>query len=195
MEIIRKLTTTPIVLGGGIMRDADFIFSHLKPDFAIKHEAEEAIVKLASCIEKGEDLDYVDNLYYWERGKPIFTRKNYNYCDIDKLPFPDYEVFGGLEMIDKYSMFTRLIYRYPRYNPRLMVITTGRACVFNCTFCIHSDGPKYRVRSISNIMEELRINYDKYNFNILLIVDELFAITKKRAKEFCDALIENKKKY
>jgi radical SAM superfamily enzyme YgiQ (UPF0313 family) len=195
MSFIRELTKSPVVLGGGIMRDPDFIFSNLKPDYAIRHEAEEAIVKLVDCLENNKDVSTVDNLYYWKDSQQVFTKENYNYCDINDLPFPDYDVFGGQEMIEKYSLFTRLTYRFPRYNPRLMVITTGRSCVFSCTFCVHSNGPKYRVRSIPNIMEELRINYDKYKFNILLIVDELFAITSKRAEEFCIALKENKEKY
>ena len=37
--------------------------------------------------------------------------------------------------------------------------------------------------------------YDRYQFNILLMYDELFAATKKRLTDFCDALIVCREKY
>lgn len=191
MEVVTQCCKTSIVLGGGIMRDADWVFNKLKPNFAIVGEAEKAIVQLANK----EPLDTIDNLYYWKDGKATFTRKNYDYGDINDLPFPDYEVFGGREMVDKYAMKTRVMYRYPRYNPKTFIITTGRSCPFSCTFCIHGDGPKYRVRSLANIMAEIKENYDRYHFNILIIIDELFAITKIRAQEFCAVLNGNKRQF
>lgn len=42
-------------------------------------------------------------------------------------------------------------------------------------------------------MQEIKINYEKYKFNILIIQDELFAINNKRMWDFCESLIVNKK--
>ena len=92
-------------------------------------------------------------------------------------------------------MATRILYRYTRAYPRPITINTARACPFNCSFCVHSGGPKYRARSVPNIMAEIKQLYRKYKFNVLIIGDELFAANKKRMKEFCESLIENKKKY
>ena len=98
-------------------------------------------------------------------------------------------------MLDNYSDATRLMYKYSQPYPRLSTIVTARSCPFNCTFCVHQGGPKYRARSIENIMQEINETYEKYKYNILLIMDELFAVNKEYMKEFCLALIAGKEKY
>jgi anaerobic magnesium-protoporphyrin IX monomethyl ester cyclase len=178
MELIRMAEPNiPIVLGGGIVNnDAEFIFDHLKPDYAVVGEGEEAIVRIANGgVEKG-----------------IIQSK---YGDPDTYAMADYEAFGASQMVDTYSMATRVLYRYSRTNPRPFIIVTARSCPFRCSFCVHNHGAPYRARSIPNIMEEIKVNYEKYKFNILLILDELFAVNNTRLKEFCDAVIEGKKQY
>jgi len=185
MQIIRNVTpNTLIVLGGGIVtNDREYIHNLLKPDFSIAGEAEEAIVKLAESIEKN---DY--NIY---RDCP-----SPNTIDINQRPFPDYEPFDIKDMIDNYSMSARWLYRYTRPHPRPMVIVTARGCPFSCTFCIHGRREtKYRARSIDNVMQEIELMYNKYEFNVLIILDELFAVNKARMKEFCITLIEKKYKH
>ncbi len=201
MQIIReKAPNTPIVLGGGIINyDVEFIFSALSPDFCIIGEGEEIIVDLIKIIESDKpDYEKIPNLGYWDKGIPKFTKEDFNYIDIDRKAFPDYEPFGIRTMLNEYSMATRYVYRYTRANPRPMTIVSSRGCPFSCTFCIHKKGSKYRKyrsRSIENIMQEIKELYDKYQFNILLILDELFVISKERLREFCLALDEARNKY
>jgi radical SAM superfamily enzyme YgiQ (UPF0313 family) len=192
INVIREVSKVPIVLGGGIItHDADFIFKYLKPDYGIVGEAEKAFVQ----ITNGMPLDTINNLWYWQDGKPIFTRLNYDYGNVDALPFPDYEPFGIQRMLDGHSHATRLLYRYTRSNPRPMVIVTARGCPFNCSFCIHEGNRTYRERSIENIMAEIKENYERYEFNILIIVDELFAVNKQRMDTFSNAILDGKAKY
>lgn len=178
IRIIRNITKAPIVLGGQIVtNDAEFIYNDLKPDYAVVGEGEDAIIKIVNGqVARGIIQGIPPNL--------------------DSLPFPDYEPFGVREMLDKYSDATRLLYRYPRPDARPFVIVASRSCPFTCTFCIHGkrDVP-YRARSIPNIMAEIKENYEKYKFNVLLIDDELFAVNKKRMIEFCQAVINGKCEY
>jgi radical SAM superfamily enzyme YgiQ (UPF0313 family) len=180
INIIRNVSpNTPIVLGGQIVtNDAEDIFNLLKPDYAVIGEGEDAIVRIANGqVQKG----IVQGVY-----PPT----------IDLLPFPDYEPFGVRDMIDNYSMATRLLYRYSRPYARPFVIVASRSCPFTCTFCIHGHrNIPYRARSIPNIVEEIKQNYEKYKFNILLIDDELFAVHKKRMVDFCNAVLKGKEEY
>lgn len=222
ITIIRNQSKIPIVLGGNIIsKDKEFIFENLKPDYGIIGEGEEAIVKLCEMLEGvirvdlAESVRYVhtldvstsnyygtganpsaeiDNLCYWVGDEAKYTPVNYGYGNLDDRAFPDYEVFGVDDMVDNYSMATRILYRYSRAYPRPMTIITARSCPFACTFCRYHDIP-YRARSVENIMEEIKELYEKYEFNILIIGDELFAVNKKRMVEFCEALIEAKEKY
>jgi radical SAM superfamily enzyme YgiQ (UPF0313 family) len=44
-------------------------------------------------------------------------------------------------------------------------------------------------------MAEIKETYEKYHYNILLILDELFAVNKERMKEFSQGILEGKEKY
>lgn len=90
-----------------------------------------------------------------------------------------------------YTLTARWAYRFSRQYPKPWIIHTARSCPFTCTFCIHGhDRPKYRTRSIDNVMKEIDYTYNKYKYNILIIMDELFAVNKNRMIEFCNALRE-----
>lgn len=197
LGVIREVAPkVPVVMGGGIIcNDAEFIMDDLKPDFCITGEAEDAIVQLVAILNDGKkNFEAIDNLGYCKEGKVVFTKANYNSRPLDELPFPDYEPFGVKDMMDNYGMATRLLYRYSRPYPRVMGIVTARSCPFTCSFCVHGHrATPYRARSIENIMEEIKQHYDTYQFNVLLILDELFAVNKKRMRGFCEAIIEGKK--
>ena len=198
IQIIRKLApNVPIVCGGGIITyDAEYIFKLFRPDFCIIGEGEEMIVKLANTLESGKQgYGQIPNLGYWEDGIAKFTNQDFNYGDINQRHFPDYEPFGIREMLDDYSMAARLLYRYTRPYPRPMVMVTARSCPFNCTFCVHQRGAKYRARSVENIIQEIKVMYERYGFNILIVLDELFAVNKTRMREFCTTLIGARQTY
>ena len=198
IRLIRKINPKiPIVMGGGIIsNDAEYIFCSLKPDFCIIGEGEEAIVQLVGILaERGECFGNVCNIGYWENGSPIFTEKHIDYPDLDIKHFPDYEPFDDFEMINNYSFATRSYYRYTRLDPRPMTIVTARGCPFACTFCLHKKNRGYRARSIDNIMQEIALLYKKYQFNVLVILDELFAANKERVNEFVNGVIDGRNTY
>lgn len=191
IALLREIApSTPIVLGGGIVtHDSEFIFETLKPDFCVVGEGEDAIVALADTISSGKkSFLEIPNIGYWQDGRALFSSASDNYTDINQLPFPDYSVFGIEEMMDKYVHAARYQYRYTRLKPRIMTIVAARNCPFSCSFCVNRKGRHYRLRSIENIMGEISELYENYKFNILIILDELFAVDKVRLKEFCDAL-------
>ena len=182
IKVIRQTCNTPIVLGGRIVTNDREIFNILKPDYAIVGEADTSIVELVNLLS-----NEVKPTPFLMEGKTP---------DIDSLNFPDYDTFGAQEMIDDYSLATRLLYRSSREYPRPFNIVTARGCPFNCTFCVQlNHAIPYRARSIDSIMEEIRVSYEKYKFNILIILDELFVANKKRMREFCERLIEEKQKH
>lgn len=198
MRIIRELVPdTPIVCGGGIVSfDPEFIFSTLRPNFCIIGEAEEILIQLINKLESGkQDYEAIANLGYWNNNVAKFTERNFNYIDLDKRAFPDYEPFGLKKTLNEYAMATRYVYRYTRPNPRPITIVSARGCPFSCTFCVHNREGKYRARSIENIMAEIKELYEQYHFNVLIILDELFVAKKERLRDFCIALNDSRQKY
>lgn len=186
VRFIRHSTSDiPIICGGGIVTyDREYIFTNLRPDFAVTGEAEETIVAFADYIERGGDIADIANIAYWGNGRPIYNRIEYSNAKLEDLPFPDYDPFDFERFLECFYQ-TDAFYTHSRLRPRIMPITFGRSCPFKCTFCCHTRGPKYRERSIDNGIEEIIYFYNRYHFNILLLYDELFSRSKGRVREFC----------
>lgn len=185
---------TPIVCGGGIVtHDAQFIFNTLRPDYCIKGEAEEVLVQLVDHLETGKPARLnIPNLGFWHEGKAVFTPENFTYPSLENRPWPDYSPFSPETMLACSTHGARLLYRYSRPNPRIMPFVAARNCPFKCTFCVHEQGPRYSARPMADIFAEIGHLYETYRFNILIILDELFAIDKDRLREFCTGILERR---
>jgi len=176
----------PIVCGGNIITyDADYIFSNLRPDFAVIGEGEKTVVALTDCLEKGGNITNIPNIAFWKDGKPVYTRVEDTNKSLDNLPLPDYSPFDYERFLEHLNQADNNFYAHTRHKPRVMPMTLGRSCPFDCTFCCHTMGPKYRERSINSAIEEIIYFYNKYKFNVLFIYDEVFAMRKERVIEFC----------
>lgn len=198
IAIIRSLAPeVPIVCGGGIVtHDMEFVFHLLKPDFCISGDAEEVFVQMIESLATGYHLlDSIPNLGFWRDGIAIFTAPVFNYPPVETRSFPDYSPFDPEIMIANSALAARSVYRYTRPYPRIMPLVTSRGCPFKCSFCIHRQGTKYRTRPMADILAEIASIYETYHFNILIILDELFAVDKKRLREFCNGIMEGRRKY
>jgi len=97
--------------------------------------------------------------------------------DLDSLPFPAWDLFP----IEQYATSLRL----PGWEAgdRTLGILTSRGCVGKCTFCYRMiEG--LRLRSIENVIEEIKTLKARYGINYFFIQDELFVSSKKRMFEF-----------
>jgi hypothetical protein len=95
------------------------------------------------------------------------------------LPFPDYEGFG----------FDKLLAAAPNQlgmnENNVIPFLASRSCPFQCTFCFHSSGAKYRQRSLDSVFAEIDYLTHKYPVNYIFMLDELFSYNTERVKEFC----------
>lgn len=199
LHVIRHYApSVPVVMGGSIITyDQEFVHSALKPEFSLAGEADDTIVMLADAIERQGDPDAIPNLCYEKNGRLVFTERNLKFGrDLNTYPFPDYSIFDIEGMLEA-SWASRPLYRFTRTDPRIMPIVSARECPFACTFCLHGHGgrAKYRARTTENVMEEINQLYDRYRFNILIILDELFAVNKQKLEEFCRSLLDYRERY
>lgn len=198
IALIRKVSPkSQIIIGGGIVTDdADFIFQNLKPDFGICGQAEESIVEVMEAIKKTPgNYEHIPNLHFWKDGKAFNTPLSHKYGDIDKRAFPDYSLFDMEDMLEHGGLHNQNLFRFTRAKPRVMSIITALGCPFKCTFCVHETVHRYKERSIPRIMEEIKELYDRYKFNVLIMLDELFAIYKDRFHAICEELIIQRERH
>ncbi len=187
----RKISADiPVVCGGGIVTyDPEYVFSSLRPDFAVMGEGEISLVKLAEYLEKGGSLESIPGLIY-EKGGRIMVNGMHYPQDLDSLPYPDYAPFEYEAYLSLYNQMNNS-FAYSRYRPRILPLTLGRSCPYRCTFC--SKSSEYRTRSVDNAMKEIAHFHEKYRFNILYVTDELFSVKDGKAREFCAKIKRLKK--
>lgn len=186
-EVARTHSSKPkIILGGALITsEKELMFKTLKPDYAVYGEGEVTIIELLKCIKKKGDFRKIDGIIFKDKeGKIIVTNPREPIKDINKIPFPDFEGLGFKEYLNKQFTNTKYFHNYYDF-PRTLPILASRSCPFQCTFCYHSIGTRYRERSIKNVIDEVKFMIKKYNINIISIYDDLFSIRRERIIEFC----------
>ena len=169
------------IVGGGIITsDPAAAMEALEyVDYGVIGEGEITITELCRALENAGDLSIIDGLIYKENKEYKITGSRKEITDLDSVPWPDYEGFE----IKKYLGASPSISGLNRKNTVFMI--ASRSCPYNCTFCFHSVGQKYRQRSLDNFFEELEYLVKKYNINSICLADELFSANRKRVSEFC----------
>lgn len=160
--------------GGGLVTATPEVIMRGIPelDIGMIAEGEITIKELAETFEHSGDLKSVRGIIYRESdGTLVRTSAREDIEDLDALPFPDYEGF-----------------QFDGTN--VLSICTSRSCPYNCTFCFHTCGKKYRCRSMDSIFQEIDWLVQKYDIKHLDILDELFSIDIVRMTAFCKRIRE-----
>lgn len=184
VSLVRKIDHNIIIqVGGGIMTADPMVTMQAMPDvdFGIIGEGEQTSVELIDAIARKLDLTSVNGIIYrCENGLRI-TNRRVEIDNLDTLPFPDYEGFNYAE--------------YLRLNPDLsdegkkysqVSVIGGRSCKYNCTFCFHPSGSKYRQRSLDSIFSEIDYLVRNYDISYIALREELFATDNERVRQFCE---------
>ncbi len=147
-------------------------------DFAVVGDGEETTVKLLDCLEENGDLSRIEGLIYREDGRiKSNPPPKWWESDLNKLPFPDFRLFGLKKVPPKYS------YR----------ISTSRGCPFRCVYCNPiTMRSKWRSRDFDLAIEELRFARAEFGVHKFNICEPVFNLTKKRVIEFCELLLKEK---
>ncbi len=177
-----------IVGGGLITSDPEAGMAALEiADYGIVGEGEVTICELAESLEGKRDKSEVAGLIYPEDKSWHVTAQRPEIMDLDSLPYPDYEAMEFGAVLD--SLPTDI---YALGKGRFGFVSFGRSCPFNCTFCFHPSGTKYRKRSIDSVFREIDYLIEKFDIRNIAITDELFVAKIEDVKEFCKRIKERK---
>mgnify|MGYP001583424351 FL=1 len=166
-----------IVLGGAQMsfERENALKENERVDFGIVGEGEEALVELIEHLENGKDLNDVQGLIYGDNGEVKVNPQRKWIVNLNKLPFPDYRLFGLKRVPPK------LTYR----------ISTSRGCPFQCTYCNpRTMQGKWRTRDFNLAIEELKFARDHFDIRRFDICEPVFNLTCERVIEFCELLLK-----
>lgn len=187
-EAARKIKPDIITwAGGGIISSSPIpaMEAFEIVDYGMVGEGEITICELADAIEGKRDIHTVDGLVFREDGKWVVTAPRKEIMDLDSLPYPDYDGFEYAVTLDKKPTDI-----YALNQGRFGIVSFGRSCPFNCTFCFHPSGTKYRKRSMDSVFKEIDYLIEKYNIKNIAVTDELFVRKIEDVKEFCKRIKE-----
>ncbi len=186
LEAVKRISTKIITcVGGGIITSGpyDGMKALELVDYGIIGEGEFTICDLAAALEGKMDLSMVKGLIYRnDFGKYILNEKRNECMNLDDLPYPDYKGFEYDELLKRTMVVEQLV---SGDNSRVATVCFSRSCPFNCTFCFHPSGTKYRRRSLKNIFMEIDYLIKEFNIKNINIVDELFLGNLKDIDDFC----------
>lgn len=169
------------IAGGGIITSApeDAMEALTFADYGVIGEGEIISCDLHRALERGTDIAEVAGVVYRNGDSWVRTLKKPVPVDLDSVPFPDYDGFGLEELLTSVPNIVGM----SEYNT--LPIITSRSCPYQCTFCFHPSGQKFRQRSLDSVFDEIDYLVRRYGVKYLSIQDELFCHNLDRVKEFC----------
>ncbi len=150
-------------------------------DFVIRGEGEKALPAFAEAWEKGQGLENVPNLSYWQDGSIRHNSMQANVDDLDTIPIPDLTLSKAMSR---------------QVEGKIVIpVQTSRGCPYACSFCSVTGmfGRKYRYRSTSSVMSELRRYDPRHHF--IFFYDDNFTANAEHTKELLRAMIAARFKF
>ena len=151
-------------------------------DFVVAGEGEETTLELLEALRGGgANFSRIDGLAWRDNGEIRVNQCRAPLEDLDALPFPD------RDLIDQTLYHQQ---GFLSYSSKAASIHTSRGCPGRCVFCAsgYKLASAVRIRSISNVMEEITEIRRRQDVDYLLIKDDTFTMKRNRVREFCEAL-------
>ena len=186
-EVINKCKKDAwLVLGGhGPSPIPEYVLNKTGADVVVIGESEDTIVDLVRCKVNREDLADVKGIAYRQDHEVAINERRRPITALDTIPFPAWELFP----IETYT--SCCLYPGQDRTERSLAMISTRGCSNRCSFCYRME-KGIRLRSIENVVQEMKCLSSEYGVSYYSFQDELFVLNKKRLFEFEDALQKEK---
>jgi anaerobic magnesium-protoporphyrin IX monomethyl ester cyclase len=148
-------------------------------DIYVREEYEVTVPQLMHALAAGTSLEAVPGIGYRDGSEIKTTGAPVPLKDFDSLPLPAYDLLPDLE-----PYFVTA----PAGRP-FTILYTSKGCPYRCSFCTVAGTP-LKMRSASNILEELRYLKAEYGLRTASFFDETFTFNRKRVEDICRLLQE-----
>ena len=148
-------------------------------DFILIGEAEQTLLELTTAINNGSsDFSNIAGLAFKQDNKIVKTSGRSVMKDLDALPFPAWDLID----IEPYR---EMWIRHTGYFS--MNMGTTRGCPFKCNWCAKPIyGNRYNARSPQNVVAELKLLKEKFNYDHIWFCDDIFGLKPGWVSEFAD---------
>jgi anaerobic magnesium-protoporphyrin IX monomethyl ester cyclase len=153
-------------------------------DFVLIGEAELSLLELTNALSTGtSDFSSIQGLAFKQNNCVVKTPKRQILKDLDSLPLPAWDLIA----IEPYRQLWQKRAGYFSMN-----IATTRGCPFKCNWCAKPIyGNRYNSRSPENVIKELLLLKEKFNFDHIWFCDDIFGLKPGWVHEFADLVEKN----
>ncbi|MDP4264755.1 MAG: radical SAM protein [Bacteroidota bacterium] len=150
-------------------------------DFILLGEAEQTMLELTDALSQAQNnFLSIQGLAYKQDDAVIKTGRRNVLKDLDSLPFPAWDLID----IDIYRKTWMKHKGYFSLN-----MATTRGCPFKCNWCAKPIyGNRYNSRSPQNVVAELKMLKEKFDFDHIWFCDDIFGLKPGWVHEFADLL-------
>ena len=152
-------------------------------DVVVVGEGEDTARELTAALLDGGNLQGIRGIAYKNGDGFTFTGPRAPIEDLDRLPFPAYELLDLPAYYNKISMA-------PLGPRKHLPIFTSRGCPFRCVYCHQVFGKKFRARSPENIVAEIGYLKERFGVDEFEILDDIFNFNRKRMDKTLDSIID-----
>lgn len=184
-ELLRRaLPKAPVIIGGPhVSAFEGAALESVCADAAVVGEGELAFERIVQVWREGGSLSEVPGLYWREReeGAPVTKNPGALPCiqDLDSLPFAAYDLIDLPSYWKRQSM-------PPIPRRRYVSLFSSRGCPFQCSWCHHIFGKRFRMHSAERILDEAAHLTKTYGVDDVEFLDDIFNYDHERTTEFCD---------
>jgi len=134
-------------------------------------------------ILEGKNINAVSGLMHRDHVDK-FEKRNV-VMDIDKYPFPNYDLVNHRY----YSEFT--IDTTSEWGYKALTVLTSRSCPYSCKFCASDWSKPFRYHSPEYIIEMVKY-LSKYDIDVIDFIDDTIAAMRDRLYKICEGFIRLK---
>lgn len=123
-------------------------------------------------------------------GGKIIRNKDRDYIkDLDKFPFPAYELIK----FEKYFDHLYLYAGRSKINEKSISMITSRGCPYKCVFCsIHLHmGKVFRAHSPEYVLRHIKLLVEKYGIENFHFEDDNISLDRRRFRNILDGIIQS----
>lgn len=180
LEIAKEILPNVVIIAKGahfLVSNMDVLYKYKNLDLIMVGEVEETLKE----ILQGKPYEKIKGLCYRDGFVAKYTGKRPFIQDLDKLPFP------ARHLVDNGK------FRRPDNNKVQAIIKVSRGCPHHCFFCLATpvSGSKVRVRSVENIIDEIRECVEKYKITNFLFWSDIFNQDREWVLDLCEAIIDS----
>jgi radical SAM superfamily enzyme YgiQ (UPF0313 family) len=173
-----KATGCKVLISSSDATDHYNEYLHEGADFVLIGEPDQTLPHLLQALDSCDtaQVDLINGIAYLKEGDAIKTPPRKVMVHLDEIPFPNWHLLD----IEPYQKAWKKSKGYLSLN-----MSTTRGCPFKCNWCAKPIyGNRYNSRSPENVVEELLLMKQLFNFEHIWFCDDIFGLKPGWIKSF-----------